>query len=79
MGRSREAHLLGFSVPAFSQQAVEAVELNLLWAAKHWPDAFGELLRYLKLVVSQRRPAPRQKLIQHHTIGEYVHLQVVMM
>lgn len=74
-GQSREAHLFRLGVPAFSQQAVEAVELDLLWTAQHRPYAFGELLCYLKLVLSQCWPSPRQQLIQHHTIGEHVHLQ----
>ena len=71
---SGEANLLWLGVPAFGQQAVEAAELNLLWTAQRWSDAFGELLRYLKLVQSQCGPAPSQQLIQHHTIGEHVHL-----
>lgn len=68
------SHLLGLGVPAFNQHAVQAAELNFLWAAEDWPDAFGELLCYLKLVLSQRWPPPRQQLIEHHTIGEHVHL-----
>ncbi|TNN75320.1 hypothetical protein EYF80_014367 [Liparis tanakae] len=52
--------------------AVEAVELNLLWTAQRRPDAFGELLGDLKLVVTKSWPPPGQQLIQHHTIGEHV-------
>lgn len=69
-----EAHLLRLGVPALSQHAVEAVELDLLWFAQYWPDAFGELLGYLKLVLSQRWPSTGQQLKQHHAIGEHVHL-----
>lgn len=75
----RAANLLGLGIPTFSQQVVEAVELNFLRTAQHRPDASRELLGYLKLVVSQWWPLPRQQLIQNHTIGEHVHLYTVMM
>lgn len=69
-----EAHLLRLGVPALSQHAVEAVELDLLWFAQYWPDAFGELLGYLKLVLSQHWPSAGQQFKQHHAIGEHIHL-----
>lgn len=71
----RKAYLLGFGVPALDHEPLQAPELDLLQSAQHWPEAFGELLGYLELVLAQRGPSARQQLKQHHAVREHVHLK----
>ena len=69
------SHLLWFGVPALQHERLQAVELHLLRAAQHGPDALGELFGDLQLMVPEYRPETRQQLVQNHAVGEHIPLK----
>lgn len=68
-------YLLWLSVPALHHECLHPVELHLLGLPQDRPDPFGQFLGNLQLVVAQHRPLAGQQLVQHHPIGEHVHLE----
>lgn len=70
-----QVYLLRFGVPALRHEPVQAPELDLLWSSQHRSKAFGELLGYLQLVLSQCGSPAGQQLKEHHAVREHVHLE----